>query len=99
MTERQRARMVHVTIKWRTIARARLFISRLEARNESNQRAILELYHSLGGNIITYGSDSHSTVRTGDFFGETMEMLKQVGFDYVYTFKNRKAKAHEIDVD
>ncbi|QKS73045.1 histidinol-phosphatase HisJ family protein [Paenalkalicoccus suaedae] len=62
-------------------------------------RAILELYHSLGGIIITYGSDSHSTVRTGEYMGETMEMLKQVGFDYVYTFKNRKAEPHEIEVD
>lgn len=56
--------------------------------------SILILYYDLGGRIITYGSDAHDITRTGSRFKETMKMLYDIGFEHVYTFKNRKPLPH-----
>ena len=40
---------------------------------------------------ITLGSDSHSPERVGDLFDESLLLLKEIGVNQVYYYKNRKA--------
>lgn len=51
---------------------------------------ILALYRSLGGEIITLGSDAHDPEEVGSGIAEGIEMLKGVGFTAHYVFKNRE---------
>jgi histidinol-phosphatase (PHP family) len=51
---------------------------------------ILKLYKSLGGEIITIGSDSHFTEHLGYRFPEILDNLKNIGFNYITTFENQK---------
>lgn len=48
--------------------------------------AILKLYKSLGGKIITIGSDSHAQGHLGYQILEVKNKLKEIGFQAVYTF-------------
>ena len=50
----------------------------------------LKLYRSLGGEIITVGSDSHGTRFYPGGIPEGYEVLKAAGFKYVTTFTARK---------
>ncbi|MBO8155040.1 MAG: histidinol-phosphatase HisJ family protein [Bacillaceae bacterium] len=59
-------------------------------------RDILELYKDLNGEIITIGSDSHVTGTLGYGFQKTADLLKDIGFNYITTFKNRKPVFHNI---
>lgn len=51
---------------------------------------ILKLYHDLGGKIITVGSDAHKCEDVGAGIRESIEVLKNIGFEEIYTFKNRQ---------
>lgn len=51
---------------------------------------ILKLYKSLGGEIVTIGSDSHSPGTLGYGFRSAMTMLSDYGFKYYTIFKDRK---------
>lgn len=51
---------------------------------------ILSLYKDLGGEIITFGSDSHNPSCIADHYKEGIELLKKIGFKYLSTFDNRK---------
>ena len=51
---------------------------------------ILSLYRKLGGEIITFGSDSHDPAYIADHYNEVMELLKSIGFHYISTFENRE---------
>lgn len=51
---------------------------------------LLKLYRSLGGEIITVGSDAHYPRHVGIGIAKGYEMLKEAGFTHVTTFKNRK---------
>jgi histidinol-phosphatase (PHP family) len=51
---------------------------------------ILKLYKKLGGEIITIGSDSHSPKYIGYDYRLVEKMLKEIGFKYIYIFKERK---------
>ncbi len=51
---------------------------------------ILSLYHEIGGEIITVGSDAHSARHVGDGIPWAYEKLKSVGFRYVTAFSQRK---------
>lgn len=59
-------------------------------------RDILGLYRSLGGEIITIGSDSHKPEHLGAYIKETMEVLKQIGFEHICTFEKMKPSFHRI---
>ncbi|MBQ6116004.1 MAG: histidinol-phosphatase HisJ family protein [Oscillospiraceae bacterium] len=48
--------------------------------------SILRLYREMGGEIITIGSDAHSTGYVGCRVRETQELLRQCGFRYITTF-------------
>ncbi len=59
-------------------------------------RSILRLYHELGGEILTTGSDSHVPVQLGYRFNETHAMLKDMGFKYLTTFEMMEPIFHKI---
>lgn len=50
---------------------------------------ILKIYRSLGGELITVGSDSHTADGIALGFEKTFDMLRSVGFDKYYHYKNR----------
>ena len=58
--------------------------------------SIVKLYHDLGGEIITTGSDGHNINDIGAGIREAMEILKTAGFKYVTVFKNRKPEFIKI---
>lgn len=51
---------------------------------------ILRLYRSLGGEIITIGSDAHRPQDAGKCLAQGQEILKACGFDYIAVFTKRK---------
>ena len=57
---------------------------------------ILKLYRDLGGKIITIGSDSHKKEHLGAHIPETMQRIKSLGFDEIYTFSRMVPIPHEI---
>ncbi|MEW9121248.1 MAG: histidinol-phosphatase HisJ family protein [Thermotaleaceae bacterium] len=57
---------------------------------------ILKMYHELGGEIITVGSDAHKVQDVGDGILDTYDMLKSIGFQYVTTFQQRKPSFQKI---
>lgn len=58
---------------------------------------ILELYKECGGEIITIGSDSHVEDTLAYQFKEGLQLLQEVGFDNIATFKDGKPEFHAID--
>ena len=56
----------------------------------------LRLYHELGGEIITIGTDAHTPEFVGMRARETQELLKNCGLDYVCTFEKKKPVFHKI---
>lgn len=57
---------------------------------------ILKLYKSLGGTILTIGSDSHQEDHVGFHIQETKEILKDLGFTSFCTFDKGKAIHHSL---
>lgn len=51
---------------------------------------ILKAYRSMGGEIVTIGSDSHKTEFLGYGFDYAEKLLKSAGFNHYTIFKNRK---------
>jgi histidinol-phosphatase (PHP family) len=48
---------------------------------------ILALYRSLGGEILTVGSDAHFPEHTGNGVREAYELIRQCGFKYITVFR------------
>lgn len=57
---------------------------------------ILKLYKECGGEIITVGSDAHFTKDVGYGIKESYEILRELGYKYTFTFKNRQPHGHKI---
>ncbi len=57
---------------------------------------ILKLYHDLGGKVITIGSDSHKKEHLGFKIEESKKLLKDLGFDYYYSFDRMKPVFHSL---
>ncbi len=57
---------------------------------------ILRLYKELGGRIITIGSDSHKPEHLGAYIPETMQQLKDLGFDEICTFERMNPVFHKL---
>lgn len=51
---------------------------------------ILQMYKDLKGEILTVGSDAHTSNRVGDKINYTYDLIKNLGFKYVFTYDNRK---------
>ena len=59
-------------------------------------RYFLKLYYDMGGRIITLGSDAHEPKRIADHFEEVKEILKEIGFNEIYTFEKMQPIAHVL---
>ena len=57
---------------------------------------ILKKYHSLGGEIITVGSDAHEAKYLSYEFDTASDILKECGFKYYCTFNQRYAEYHKL---
>ncbi len=69
---------------------------RYQLKDTTPSLDILKLYKELGGTIITIGSDSHRIEHVGAMFNETKEMLKELGFEYAYTYEAMKAIPYKL---
>lgn len=58
---------------------------------------ILKLYKECGGEIITIGSDAHEADHVGREFTQSLQLLKDIGFEYIASFDKLKPKFHKID--
>lgn len=58
--------------------------------------AILRRYREMGGELITLGSDSHTTAQIGLGIREGQELLKNCGFNYFCTYEKRKPVFHRL---
>lgn len=52
-------------------------------------------YYDLGGQIITIGTDSHTSDRVGQYVNDVIINLKKIGFKDVTTFTKRKCDLNE----
>ena len=57
---------------------------------------ILTLYRSLGGRILTIGSDSHKKEHLGSYLPETTKALRNLGFSEFFTFEKMNPIAHRL---
>lgn len=57
---------------------------------------ILRRYRELGGDIVTVGSDAHTTRAAGLGIAEGCELLRDNGFRYVTTYKKHKPEFKRI---
>lgn len=57
---------------------------------------VLKLYNSLGGEILTIGSDSHHALDVSKGLETAVENAKQAGFRYLTLFRNRKPEFIKI---
>lgn len=53
-------------------------------------REILEKYFVEGGKIVTLGSDSHNKSTLGNHFSESINILREIGFESLSYYSNRK---------
>lgn len=58
---------------------------------------ILKRYKELGGKIITLGSDAHKIEHLAKDFNVALEALKEIGFEEITFFHNRKPEFIKID--
>ena len=56
----------------------------------------LKLYRELGGEIITLGSDAHSTGYVGCRIRESQRLLRECGYRYFCTFEKLRPVWHEL---
>ena len=57
---------------------------------------IIELYKSMGGYLITTGSDAHVSKNSALSFDKLYDMLKKIGFEKAYYFQKRKAREYKL---
>lgn len=57
---------------------------------------ILKLYHELGGEVITVGSDAHVAEYVGDRVDISYDILRDIGFQYVTTFNKMEPQFHKL---
>ena len=57
---------------------------------------ILKLYRSLGGEIVTLGSDAHRPEHVALGIREGQELLRQCGFRYFCTYQKMKPEFHKL---
>lgn len=57
---------------------------------------ILKLYRSLGGEIITIGSDSHKPEHLGAYIPETQALLRELGYRAFCTFDRMQPVFHDL---
>ena len=63
---------------------------RQEIAEPMPNKFLLERYYSLGGRLVTVGSDAHKKEDLGKGINEVLNMLKSIGFTNYCYFKKRK---------
>ena len=59
---------------------------------------VLKLYRDCGGEIITIGSDAHRPEFIAAGFSDACRLLKNLGFRWHCTYRNRKPEFHALDI-
>lgn len=59
-------------------------------------RDILRLYRSLGGTVLTFGSDSHKPEHLGAYIRETAQELMELGFRQFCVYENGCPVYHDL---
>lgn len=57
---------------------------------------ILKMYHDMGGQIVTLGSDSHAPAHLGTYMEEAKELLSSIGFRQFCTYEKMRPIFHEL---
>ena len=65
-------------------------------RTVADWRETLELYRSLGGTLVTMGSDAHHPENMGKGIRESCVLLKELGFDGVTTYQKHRPVLHRL---
>ena len=63
--------------------------------NNPHER-LLKRYRELNGEVLTIGSDAHTTDRVGTMALENMDLIRKIGFRYICTFDQMKPIFHKI---
>ena len=58
--------------------------------------SLMEKYYSMGGRLVTLGSDAHTPENVGRGIAEAIEELKKIGFDSVVCMENGEVKNIKI---
>ena len=53
-------------------------------------KKVLDLYRNLGGEVMTVGSDSHFCESLAIHNIKMINLLKETGFKYIFTYEKRK---------
>lgn len=64
--------------------------SQMSGENKEISRYFLKLYFSLGGRLVTAGSDAHTLDDVGNGLEEGNAVLKEIGFSSLVYFEKRK---------
>lgn len=59
-------------------------------------KKILTMYHEMGGEILTFGSDSHAPAHLGTYMEESKKLLKEIGFRSFCTYEKMQPVFHEL---
>jgi histidinol-phosphatase (PHP family) len=57
---------------------------------------ILKMYRDLKGEILTVGSDAHATHRVGENVIYIYDLLKTIGFKYIFTYDKRQINGRSL---
>ena len=57
-------------------------------------KQILTMYHEMGGEILTLGSDSHAPAHLGTYMEESKKLLKEIGFRSFCTYEKMQPVFH-----
>lgn len=57
---------------------------------------ILRMYHDMGGELLTFGSDAHVTEKIYHYGEETARLLREIGFRHLYYYKGRRPISYDI---
>lgn len=60
------------------------------------EKWIIQMYKDMGGYLVTTGSDAHIAENSANSFDELYNLLKEIGFENTYYYKNRKAIKCEL---
>lgn len=65
-------------------------------KDTTPSRDILKLYRSLGGTILTTGSDAHKPEYLADHMQDAQAILRDLGFTEIYTYDHHQPVAHKL---
>jgi len=72
---------------------------RCECRETFPGEDVLFLYHQMGGEIITVGSDAHQAGEVGSGIREAIELVRRAGFRHITVFESRKPRWISLEAE